>query len=179
MQEHKRIEKINRKFSYLTNLHFVNKLKNMNPTLKKKEDVTSSDTKPNFIKGIFNTSPRKRGLPENTYRVNLLATKRNVRLSLSNPEGLHLFSLTSGLLGNKKSKRSNPFFSKIIFLKFVEVLAKHGMPFFVLYIKGFGRFRRPLVRLFGKSKLKHKCVAVLDITPKSHNGCRLRASRRL
>ena len=64
MQEHKRIEKINRKFSYLTNLHFVNKLKNINPTLKKKEDVPSSDMKPNFIKGLFNISLKKRGLPE-------------------------------------------------------------------------------------------------------------------
>jgi small subunit ribosomal protein S11 len=107
------------------------------------------------------------------------SSKRNTRLTFCGPDGSHIFSYTMGSLGNKKSKRGNVYFVKDLCLRFMQELEKHSFSTFVLCINGFGRSRRPIVRFFSKTKLRYKCSYVIDVTPKPHNGCRLRSSRRL
>ena len=36
-----------------------------------------------------------------------------------------------------------------------------------------------LLRFFSKTNLRYKCSFIIDVTPNSHNGCRLPSSRRL
>jgi ribosomal protein S11 len=107
------------------------------------------------------------------------SSKRNTRISFCGPNGSHIFSLTMGLLGNKKSKRGNSYFVKDLCLRFAHELEKHKFNSFILCLKGFGRSRRPIVRFFSKTNLRYKCSSILDVTSKPHNGCRLSSSRRL
>lgn len=105
--------------------------------------------------------------------------KRNTRVTLSNPQGFVVFTCTSGNLGYKKSKRGDPFVVAQLFSKFSEYVKKHNINNFSLFLKGYSRARRPMIKLFNSSMLRKNCVAVLDVSKSAHNGCRLRAKRRL
>jgi len=171
MQELKKSTESLNSSNFYSNYHFGSKYrikKNDNAKKFKKECLNLFDFK------CFSIEEKKE---ERLIYVH--SSKRNTRLSFCDSTGSHIFSYTMGSLGNKKSKRGNVYFVKDLCLRFLQELEKHSFSTFTLCINGFGRSRRPIVRFFSKTKLRHKCSCVIDVTAKPHNGCRLRSSRRL
>ena len=142
--------------------------------------INSGGNNNSFIKNTFNFDKSLSKIsPKGSYSIYIHATKRNTRLSFCKSDGAHIFSYTMGCLGHKKSKRGNAYFVKDLCLKFSQDLQKHEISSYVLYMNGFGRSRRPIINFFSRSKLRYKCLYILDVTPKAHNGCRSRIQRRL
>jgi len=183
MQERKKNEVLQQTPRVVLDSHFLSRYKN-NGLLKnqfifsKKKKVEFSSN--NFSQNYFNfKGVKKRGLSQNCFSIYVHSTKRNTRISFCKQDGSHIFSYTMGILGYKKSKRGNAFFVKDLCLKFLQDLQKYEISSYILYINGFGRSRRPIINFFSRSKLRYKCLYILDVTPKAHNGCRSRIQRRL
>jgi ribosomal protein S11 len=160
-------------------LNSVNSILNHHFSSKLMLTQNNKDSYENRRKPLFDFSSGEYKYISKESLIYVHASKRNTRISFCNEKGSHIFSYTMGSLGNKKSKRGNIYFVKDLCMRFLQELDKYDINSFTLCINGFGRARRPIIRFFSKTKLRHKCSYILDVTTKSHNGCRLRASRRL
>jgi ribosomal protein S11 len=183
MQEHKRKEVVSKTSRKALNTHFTSQYLQSdivgNSSFSFKKLVVDGPIK-SIIEDNFNFSNKNLGsVSGNSYSIYVHATKRNTRLSFCKLDGSHIFSYTMGQLGHKKSKRGNAYFVKDLCLKFLQKLESYKISSYVLYVNGFGRSRRPIINFFSRSKLRYKCSYILDVTPKSHNGCRSRIRRRL
>jgi len=183
MQEHKKNEVYRKTPRNVLETHYFSQYFNKN---RGGDQIFSSkkrilDGKCNIIsQNLFNFENSLPKLSSNkTYCIYVHSTKRNTRLSFCNADGSHIFSYTMGSLGHKKSKRGNAYFVKDLCLRFIQKLGQYNISSYVLYISGFGRSRRPIINFFSRSKLRYKCLYIVDVTPKAHNGCRSRIQRRL
>jgi ribosomal protein S11 len=171
MQEHK---KEGSSYSTTPNFFLTHHFLSKHNVLRGDKELTKKE-KPNFFDFGM---PSKESITSSKI-IYVHSTKRNTRVSFCDSQGVHLFSLTMGSLGNKKSKRGNVYFIKDLCMKFLQELEKYKFDSFILCINGFGRSRRPILRFFSKTKLRYKCSYIIDVTTKSHNGCRSRITRRL
>lgn len=170
MRELKKKENSTNKTNFFLNDHFFFK-----HSLTKKFDSKNFYKKKKFFLSL--STPKRSKVVNNIIYIH--SKKRNTRISFCNPDGSHIFSFTMGSLGNRKSKRGNVFFVKDLCFRFFQELEKHKINSFILFLNGFGRSRRPILRFFSKTNLRYKCSFIIDVTPNSHNGCRLPSSRRL
>jgi ribosomal protein S11 len=168
MRELKRKDVLTHNLNFFLNYHFLLKhslIKNNTKRFQKKKEFLSLNTSIELKKA------------QNIIYVH--SKKRNTRISFCSQDGSHIFSYSMGSLGNKKSKRGNVFFVKDLCFRFLQELEKYKVDSFILCLNGFGRSRRPILRFFSKSSLRYKCLFIIDVTANSHNGCRLKSSRRL
>jgi small subunit ribosomal protein S11 len=110
-------------------------------------------------------------------RVYISSTYNNTVLTLTDFQGNTLYWASAGNLGFKGTKKSTPFAASKVAENMVEACRKLGIEKVVIFIKGIGSGRESALRSLVARGLE--VVAIKDITPIPHNGCRPPKARRV
>lgn len=107
------------------------------------------------------------------------SSRRSTRISVINPKGLTLLTLTVGMLFNK-SQRKGPYPAVNLFKafrkKYNKIRRGHRS---IICLKGRGPGRRPVISFLSKGHFRKNCYAIVDLTRLTFNGCRVKKRRRL
>ncbi|OUU21077.1 MAG: 30S ribosomal protein S11 [Planctomycetia bacterium TMED53] len=109
--------------------------------------------------------------------VHIKSTFNNTIVSISDPEGNSLMSQSGGSVGYKGSRKSTPFAAQRAAENCAALAKKMGMTQVDLKVKGPGPGRESAIRAIQSSGLE--IIAIEDVTPLPHNGCRPRKRRRV
>ncbi len=109
--------------------------------------------------------------------VHIKSTFNNTIISISDPEGNALMSQSGGSVGYKGSRKSTPFAAQRAAENCAAMAKKMGMTQVDLKVKGPGPGRESAIRAIQSSGLE--IIAIEDVTPLPHNGCRPRKRRRV
>jgi small subunit ribosomal protein S11 len=110
--------------------------------------------------------------------ININSTKNNTLLHVKNIWGIYIMSLSVGLiLKKKKGKGSVVFGGQMSSETISSKLINLGYTRLYLKIKGYGRGRESTLYSLSCSGLTIE--QLLDVTPRPHNGCRAKKSRRI
>lgn len=109
--------------------------------------------------------------------VHIKSTFNNTIVSISDPEGNSLMSQSGGSVGYKGSRKSTPFAAQRAAENCAAMAKKLGMTQVDLRVKGPGPGRESAIRAIQSSGLE--IIAIEDVTPLPHNGCRPRKRRRV
>ncbi|NCG56618.1 MAG: 30S ribosomal protein S11 [Proteobacteria bacterium] len=109
--------------------------------------------------------------------VHIKSTFNNTIISISDPEGNSLMSQSGGSVGYKGSRKSTPFAAQRAAENCAGMAKKLGMTQVDLKVKGPGPGRESAIRAIQSSGLE--IIAIEDVTPLPHNGCRPRKRRRV
>lgn len=120
---------------------------------------------------------KKKELLVEKARVNVLATFNNTVVTISDPEGNILASVSSGAVGFKGARKATPFAATVTVEKAIEKARKFGLKEVEIFIKGPGPGRDAALRAVRGANLKIDLIA--DITPIPHNGPRPKKRRRI
>nr|YP_010041741.1 ribosomal protein S11 [Cyanophora sudae]QPB15063.1 ribosomal protein S11 [Cyanophora sudae] len=102
----------------------------------------------------------------------------NVFFTLTDKKNKVLFSVSAGLAGFKKAKRSSLYAVEITTEYLIKKLKYNNLNKIYLYIKGVNRKKRKTcIKLLKKAKFR--ILKIKDITPVAHGNCRQKKSRRL
>nr|YP_010890588.1 ribosomal protein S11 [Thonningia sanguinea]WJE89142.1 ribosomal protein S11 [Thonningia sanguinea] len=88
-----------------------------------------------------------------------------------------LFWSSGGSCGFTNSKKKTPFAIQIVTKKILKKLIRKNIKKIKVFLKGSGYFRDVALRVLYESNID-LCV-VQDVTPISHNGCRLPKKKRI
>lgn len=117
----------------------------------------------------------KRSLPEaNVY---ITASFNNTLISMTDMEGKVIAQSSAGACGFKGSRKSTPYAATVTAEKVLEKVAPYGVEKVKVFIKGVGTGREQAVR--GLQAAGLELMAIFDITPRPHNGCRKKKARRV
>ena len=117
----------------------------------------------------------RKSIPEaNVY---VTASYNNTLMSLTDSEGNVLAQSSAGACGFKGSRKSTPYAATVTAEKLIEKVAPFGVEKVKVFIKGVGTGREQAVR--GLQAAGLELMAIFDTTPKPHNGCRKKKSRRV
>lgn len=109
--------------------------------------------------------------------VHIKSTFNNTIISLTDAEGNALMSQSGGTVGYKGSRKSTPFAAQRAAENCAAVAKKMGITQVDLRVKGPGSGRESAIRAIQSSGLE--ILAIEDVTPLPHNGCRPRKKRRV
>ena len=109
--------------------------------------------------------------------VHIKSTFNNTIISITDPEGNSLMSQSGGSVGYKGSRKSTPFAAQRAAENCAGMAKKLGMTQVDLRVKGPGPGRESAIRAIQSSGLE--IIAIEDVTPLPHNGCRPRTRRRV
>ena len=109
--------------------------------------------------------------------VHIKSTFNNTIISLTDPEGNALMSQSGGTAGYKGSRKSTPFAAQRAAENCAAAAKKLGVTQVDLRVKGPGPGRESAIRAIQSSGLE--ILAIEDVTPLPHNGCRPRKRRRV
>ncbi|NRA74474.1 MAG: 30S ribosomal protein S11 [Planctomycetes bacterium] len=109
--------------------------------------------------------------------VHIKSTFNNTIISLTDPEGNALMSQSGGTVGYKGSRKSTPFAAQRAAENCAAAAKKLGVTQVDLKVKGPGPGRESAIRAIQSSGLE--ILAIEDVTPLPHNGCRPRKRRRV
>jgi small subunit ribosomal protein S11 len=110
--------------------------------------------------------------------ININSTKNNTLLLAKNIWGKHIMSTSVGIvLKKKKGKRIVVFGAQMSSESISTKLIDLGYVRLYIKIKGYGRGRESILYTLSSSALIIE--QLLDNTPKPHNGCRAKKSRRI
>ena len=109
--------------------------------------------------------------------VHIKSTFNNTIISLTDPEGNALMSQSGGTVGYKGSRKSTPFAAQRAAENCAAAAKKFGVTSVDLKVKGPGPGRESAIRAIQSSGLE--ILAIEDVTPLPHNGCRPRKRRRV
>ncbi|HIG04491.1 MAG TPA: 30S ribosomal protein S11 [Planctomycetes bacterium] len=109
--------------------------------------------------------------------VHIKSTFNNTVISLSDAEGNALMSQSGGTVGYKGSRKSTPFAAQRAAENCAAAAKKMGITQVDLRVKGPGTGRESAIRAIQSSGLE--ILAIEDVTPLPHNGCRPRKKRRV
>jgi len=98
-------------------------------------------------------------------------TSNNTIVSLINPQGKLINTLSSGHLKYKGSKKSTQIAAQQVIFCLGEKALSLGYNRFLVKIKGIGKGRNSVIKELRKVGLE--LVKVIDTTSIPHNGCRL------
>mgnify|MGYP003529774185 CR=1 FL=1 len=105
------------------------------------------------------------------------ASFNNTIITITDRQGNALSWATSGGAGFKGSRKSTPFAAQVAAEKAGRVAVECGIKNLEVRIKGPGPGRESTVRAL--NALGFKIVAISDVTPIPHNGCRPSKKRRI
>ena len=108
--------------------------------------------------------------------VHIKSTFNNTIICLTDPEGNALMSQSGGTVGYKGSRKSTPFAAQRAAENCAAAAKKMGVTQVDLKVKGPGPGRESAIRAIQSSGLE--ILAIEDVTPLPHNGCRPRKRRR-
>jgi len=105
-------------------------------------------------------------------RAYIQSTFNNTIISLTDPNG-HVVSWGSGgTAGFKGSRKSTPYAAQLAAEGAAQRAMEHGLREVEIFVKGPGSGREAAVRALQASGIR--ILAIRDITPVPHNGCRAR-----
>jgi len=105
-------------------------------------------------------------------RAYIQSTLNNTIISLTDPNG-HVVSWGSGgTAGFKGSRKSTPYAAQLAAEGAAQRAMEHGLREVEIFVKGPGSGREAAVRALQASGIR--ILAIRDITPVPHNGCRAR-----
>jgi len=107
----------------------------------------------------------------------ITATFNNTIISFTDPVGNVIAWSSTGTVGFKGSRKSTPFAAKTATEDAVRKAKEHGLRQVDVQVKGPGSGREAALRALGAEGLK--IVAIRDVTPVPHNGCKPPKMRRI
>ena len=107
----------------------------------------------------------------------ITATFNNTIISFTDPVGNVVAWSSTGTVGFKGSRKSTPFAAKTATEDAVRKAKEQGMRQVDVEVKGPGSGREAALRALGTEGLK--IVAIRDVTPIPHNGCKPPKMRRI
>jgi len=110
-------------------------------------------------------------------RIYVSSSYNNTIVTLTNSRGQVLASKSAGAVGFKGTKKSTSFAASKVSEAIINVCAKLALEKVEVFIKGIGAGRESAVRTLVNKGLN--VVAIRDITPIPHNGCRPKKIRRV
>jgi len=105
------------------------------------------------------------------------ASFNNTIVTLTDTAGNVITWSSSGSKGFKGSRKSTPFASQLAAETAAKKAMEHGMRQVEVYVKGPGTGRESAIRAIQAAGLE--IVAIKDVTPIPHNGCRPPKRRRV
>jgi small subunit ribosomal protein S11 len=105
------------------------------------------------------------------------ASFNNTIVTITDTAGNVLTWSSSGNKGFKGSRKSTPFASQLAAETAAKKAMEHGMRQVEVYVKGPGTGRESAIRAIQSAGLE--IVAIKDVTPIPHNGCRPPKRRRV
>jgi small subunit ribosomal protein S11 len=96
--------------------------------------------------------------------------------SITDPEGNVLAWASSGNVGFKGSRKSTPFAAQLAAEKCARAAMEHGVKKVDVLVRGPGSGRETAIRSLAAAGIE--VVAIKDVTPLPHNGCRPKKRRR-
>jgi small subunit ribosomal protein S11 len=110
-------------------------------------------------------------------RAYINATYNNTIVSLTDQTGNVISWASAGGCGFKGAKKATPYAAQVIVKKAVDKAKEFGLKEVMTYVKGVGTGRESAVRALNANGLN--ILAIKDLTPIPHNGCRPRKPRRV
>jgi len=101
----------------------------------------------------------------------------NTIVTLTDREGAVLAWESAGGAGFKGSRKSTPFAAQVTADAAARKGMEHGLQKVEVFVKGPGSGRETAIRSLQAAGLE--VMAVRDVTPQAHNGCRPRKRRRV
>ena len=129
----------------------------------------SAEAKPKKRKIVKQQVPRG-----NAY---IQASYNNTIITLTDPTGNVLGWASSGMAGFKGPKKATPYAATLVAKSVVDKVAPYGLKEVNVYVKGIGGGRESAIRGLHASGLI--VLAINDVTPIPHNGCRPPKKRRV
>ena len=105
------------------------------------------------------------------------ASFNNTIVTITDPADNVLTWSSSGNQGFKGSRKSTPFASQLAADSAAKKAVEHGMRQVEVFVKGPGAGRESAIRAIAAAGLE--IVAIKDVTPIPHNGCRPPKRRRV
>ena len=105
------------------------------------------------------------------------ATFNNTLITISDPDGNTVAWSSAGSRGFKGSRKGTPFAAQIAGQDAAQKARDHGMKRVEIRVKGPGSGRESAIRALQSAGLD--VVAIRDVTPIPHNGCRAPKRRRV
>jgi len=128
---------------------------------KQKHKSKKKKTKKNVPKGV----------------AHIQATFNNTLISISDMDGNTVAWSSAGARGFKGSRKGTPFAAQIAAQDAAQKARDHGMKKVEVRVKGPGSGRESAIRALQSAGLD--VIAIRDVTPIPHNGCRARKRRRV
>ena len=110
-------------------------------------------------------------------RATIQCTYNNTIITLADINGATLAWSSSGHLGFKGAKKSTPYAATQIVAEVSEKVKKYGLQELEVFVKGIGGGREASIRALANNGFT--ILAIHDVTPIPHNGCRPRRPRRV
>jgi small subunit ribosomal protein S11 len=109
--------------------------------------------------------------------VHIQASFNNTIITITDRRGNAVVSASAGTSGFKGSKKSTPFAAQMASERAGKRAYDQGVREVEVRVKGPGMGRESAIRALGSTGLR--IVAIKDVTPIPHNGCRPRKRRRI
>lgn len=109
--------------------------------------------------------------------VHIRSNFNNTLITVTDQTGNVVSWSSSGMCGFKGSRKSTPFAAQIAAEDAIRKAMDHGMRSVLVLVKGPGAGRESALRALQKTGIK--VVAIRDVTPIPHNGCRPPKRRRV
>ncbi len=109
--------------------------------------------------------------------VHIQSTFNNTIVTITDNEGNVLIWSSAGIKGFKGSKKGTPFAAQLAAEDATKKAMDLGMKTIVVYVKGPGAGRESAIRAIQGTGIK--ILAIKDVTPIPHNGCRPPKKRRV
>ena len=104
-------------------------------------------------------------------------TYNNTKVAIADLNGGILGWSSSGLLGFKGAKKATPYAAAQVVADVSEKVKKYGVSELEVYVKGVGSGREYSIRALANRGFE--LVAIKDLTPIPHNGCKPKKPRRV
>lgn len=118
----------------------------------------------------------KKNIPKGCVYIN--ATFNNTIITFTDPHGNCIAWETAGAAGFRGSRKSTPYAAQVASEKAgTDVFENYGLREITVFVKGPGPGRESAIRAL--NSVGYKILAIEDITPIPHNGCRPPKKRRV
>jgi small subunit ribosomal protein S11 len=110
-------------------------------------------------------------------QAHIKCTYNNTMVMISDMTGAMLGWSSSGLLGFKGAKKATPYAATQVVQDVTEKVKKYGVHELEVFVRGVGSGRESSIRTLANRGFE--LVAIKDVTPIPHNGCRPKKPRRV
>ncbi|MFH1286654.1 MAG: 30S ribosomal protein S11 [Candidatus Magasanikbacteria bacterium] len=123
------------------------------------------------------SSKKKTIKPVGHGRAYIQATFNNTIVTITDQNGDVLGWASAGVVGFKGPKKATPYAAGQVVKKVAEDVKPYAVKEVSIFVKGIGGGREGAIRAFNNNGIQ--VVAVRDVTPIPHNGCRPPKRRRV